>query len=117
MTKPRYIPSDDYVAVSAVDERGNGHANHHYICERQDGEGQLLEIKFQNGAIQENGVNGVQNENLLCIVIDRLIGFQTGDFACPENEEALRKIIEAVTILQLRTAKRKARNVEGKNIK
>ncbi len=103
--------------VSAKDERGAGHANHIYEV-YEGGGGKLLgTVNFQNGPIQENGVNGVQNENLLMIVIDRLIGFQTGEFACAENEEALRLIIQATSILQLRTAKRKARGVEGTNTK
>lgn len=102
---------------SATDERGAGHANHHYKV-YVNGNGKVLqEIKFQNGPIQESGVNGVQNEDLLTIVIDRLVGFQTGDYACKENEKALGCLIEGVTWLQRRTAKRKARNVEGKNEK
>jgi hypothetical protein len=103
--------------VSAIDERGSGHANHVYkVYDNKSGD-ELLMVEFQRGAIQENGVNGVQNEDLLMMVIDRLIGFQTGEFACSENEEALRLIIQGTSILQLRTAKRKARGVEGKNVK
>lgn len=104
-------------AVSAADERGAGHANHHYRV-YENATGKLLqEVKFQNGPIQENGVNGVQNEDLLAIVIDRLIGFQTGEFACQENEEALHCCSEALMCLRRRTAKRQARGVEGKNEK
>lgn len=115
MSKERILcESETYVV--ARDERGPGHANHVYEVMR--GQNTVLSrIEFQKGPIQEGGVNGVQNEDLLMIVIDRLIGFQTGDFACDENEEALRHLIQAASILQLRTAKRKARGVEGKSEK
>jgi hypothetical protein len=107
--------------IMACDERGPGHANHLYriINTRPSakGDGILQEIKFQKGPIQENGVNGVQNEDLLSIVIDRLVGFQTSGFECEENERALDCCIEACAALQLRTAKRKARGVEGKSEK
>ncbi len=73
-------------------------------------------LNFQNGPIQEHGVNGCQNEDLISIVIDRLQGFQSGKFACEENATALTKLEEALTTLQSRTNKRKARGVEGKNI-
>ena len=99
--------------VEAMDDRGAGHANHIYIISEAASGKVLQTVKFQKGPIQEEGVNGIQNEDLLCIVIDRLIGFQTGEFACEENEEALRLIIKATSILQLRTAKRKARGVKG----
>ena len=101
--------------VRVTDERGPGHANHCYQV--MTAQKVLQGIVFQKGPIQESGVNGVQNEDLLMIVIDRLIGFQTGEFACDENEEALRHLIQAASVLQLRTAKRKARGVEGKSEK
>lgn len=104
-------------AIAATDDRGPGHANHEYAIYNNNTAGLLQKIHFQKGPIQESGVNGVQNEDLLSIVIDRLIGFQTGDFPCEENEKALRHCIDACTWLQLRTAKRKARGVEGKSEK
>ncbi len=116
MSERRILGETGEIRVTAEDERGEGHANHIYEV-RHVNKGLLGEITFQKGPIQEVGMNGVQNEDLLAIIIDRLIGFQTGEFACEENEEALRLLIEAAGILQLRTAKRKARGVEGKNIK
>lgn len=104
-------------AVAATDERGAGHANHAYrVYANKDG-APLAEINFQNGPILEKGVNGLQNEDLLMIVIDRLIGFQTGEFACDENQKALELIVQGCAALNLRTAMRKARGVEGKNEK
>jgi hypothetical protein len=73
------------------------------------------EIRFQNGPLQETGVNGISNEALLAIVEDRLLGFQSGQYACRENAIALTKIQEAMMWLQKRTRDRIARGVEGTN--
>ena len=56
---------------------------------------------------------GVTNEALLAIVIDRLEGFQSGQFACDENEAALQAIKNALFYLQQRTRDRMERGVEG----
>lgn len=71
------------------------------------------DINFQNGPIAESGVNGISNEALLAIVEDRLIGFQSGEYACRENAIALTKLQEAMMWLQKRTRDRVARGVEG----
>jgi hypothetical protein len=76
----------------------------------------LTEIHFQKGPIQENGINGCQNEDLIAIVIDRLQGFQSGNFKCRENEMALAKLDEALLWLNKRTTDRQNRGVEGKSL-
>ena len=77
--------------------------------------GQLehADIRFQNGPIKENGVNGCQNEDLIIVVIDRLRGAQQGDFACRENALAITKLEEALLWLNYRTNSRVHRGVEG----
>lgn len=112
MVEERCLCAGDTI-VSAVDGRGPGRANHKYYVRANEGGAVLQTIKFQNGPVKEDGVNGVQNEDLLKIVIDRLIGFQTGEYACVENEEALDLIVEACSRLNLRTARRNVRGVEG----
>lgn len=77
----------------------------------------MCDINFQNGPIKESGVNGISNESLLAIVEDRLLGFQSGQFACRENAIALTKLQEAMMWLQKRTRDRVARGVEGTNQK
>jgi hypothetical protein len=72
-------------------------------------------ILFQNGLIPEAGQNGVTQEALLAIVIDRLRSFQLGPFPCRENAIALTKCEEALMWLQKRTANRVRRGVEGAN--
>jgi len=75
----------------------------------------LGSVSFQKGAIQEHGVNGIQNENLLAIVIDRLEGFQSGEFACNENHLALIHCRNALEQLNIRTRRRREQGVEGKD--
>ena len=70
-------------------------------------------LQFQHGPIKEVGVNGLTNEALLAIVIDRLEGFQSGPYACVENQEALDYLLEAQHHLKQRTRARVARGVEG----
>lgn len=101
--------------IIVMDEPGPGNANHHYRTE-YDANGPACvaqEVKFQNGPIQESGVNGISNEALLAIVEDRLLGFQAGQYACRENAIALTKIQEAMMWLQKRTLDRMRRGVEG----
>ena len=90
----------------------NGNASHEYVASWDKGRCDLP-IKFQQGPILENGVNGVTNEVLLAIVIDRLEGFQTSKYACRENAIALTKLQEAFHWLEHRTKARGARGVEG----
>lgn len=72
-----------------------------------------VEISFQNGPIQEHGVNGVSGEALLAIVIDRLRCFQAGPYASNDNALALNHVESALQWLQKRTRDRLERGVEG----
>ena len=92
--------------------KGPGGANHAYKIEGPDGK-RLNEIKFQFGPVKENGVNGVSNEALIAILIDRMEGFEAGEFACKENRDALRALRFAKKSLDSRTKKRIERGVEG----
>jgi len=106
-----------YTDVTANDEKGAGNANHFYcISTAKEPTAILGQVQFQSGAILEQGVNGVTNEDLLAVVIHRLQGFQSGNFKCRENAIALTKIEEALMWLESRTQKREARGVEGKEI-
>lgn len=77
---------------------------------------QYIYIKFQEGAIQENGVNGTQIEDVINVLIERLEGFQKGDFSCRENALAITKLEEARMWLNERTRKRKEKGIEGLDI-
>ena len=104
-------PANDQIQLNVMDEPGAGNASHEYDCILPSGK--TTRISFQNGPILESGVNGLTQEVLLAICIDRLRGFQSGKFACRENALALTKLEEAQLWLHSRTKARMVRNVEG----
>ena len=106
---------DNHIAIQVLDEPGPGNACHEYAIFVDGMEEAVGKIKFQKGPVQETGPNGLTNESLLAVVIDRLQGFQAGDFSCRENALALTKLQEAMHWLQHRTLDRLKRRVEGKN--
>jgi hypothetical protein len=111
---------NEELEILVLDEPGPGGANHLYhIQDRTPGvlpARAHCAIKFQQGPLQEVGLNGVSNESLLAVVADRLRSFQAGPFACEENAMALMLTERALGVLHARTAKRLARGVEGRNI-
>ncbi len=107
-------PANDQLTITVEDEPGAGGANHQYSVTAP---GVRLWIDFQNGPINEVGVNGVTHEALLAIVIDRLQSFQKGPYACRENALALTKLEEAKHWLFSRTLERMQRGVEGTHAK
>ncbi len=119
-------PANEAITIEVMDEPGQGGASHVYDM-RLPGWGRhpsndpavvgeqtlCCLVKFQNGPIKEAGVNGVTQEALLAICIDRLRSFQGGKYACRENAIALTKMEEALMWLQKRTRAREVRGVEG----
>jgi hypothetical protein len=87
---------------------------HDYVVCKGESHDSLLHIEFQCGPIKEAGINGVQNEHLLAVLIHRTQ--QLNDqFPCDENLIAIRHMKQAIQALQSRTANRIARGVEGQN--
>ena len=123
-------PANDVISITVEDTPGSGGACHHYKVRgfdtatnpsREDGAGYAssfssLPIIFQNGPINEAGVNGITQEVLLAIVADRLRSFQSGPYACKANACALTHVEEAMHWLQQRTIERMRRGVEGTHI-
>lgn len=115
------------LTIEVIDEPGAGGANHKYAIgwtrpDTGDPSGTLTNryedvISFQNGPIKEAGVNGITQEALLTIVIDRLRSFQSGQYSCRENAIALTHCEEALMWLQRRTVERIKRGVEGTHAK
>lgn len=119
-------PANDKLTIEVLDEPGAGSASHAYRVSgfslaknpsAGDGQthdaGESVIVYFQNGPINEAGVNGLTQEVLLAIVVDRLRAFQAGQYACRENALALTKIEEAQHWLHHRTLARMHRGVEG----
>ena len=127
---------NEAIEIIAADEPGPGGANHRYNL-RLIGPSPVggldsgsVFIDFQNGPINEAGYNGISNEALIAVVIDRMRGFQhgrkpdgsfdfasRGPFACKENACALTHLEESLMWLQKRTRDRMARGVEGTHAK
>jgi hypothetical protein len=109
-------PVNEAISITA-DERDaeNGNTSHVYGVTWLDPDGDRVgvEVLFQNGPIKEHGVNGVTNEVLLAILIDRFQGFQTSKWACEENERTLYHLVEALGAQIERTKGREKRGVEG----
>ncbi len=132
LTDHKTNPANEELTITVRDDPGAGGANHCYHVEGMNldsnpawqilhngpGKGATaIPLVFQNGPIKEVGVNGITQEVLLAIVLDRLRSFQEGDYRCRENAIALTKIEEAMMWLQSRTRARMARGVEGTHAK
>lgn len=109
---------NECIKIDVLDQPGQGNACHEYRIAGIQGPIDnhpipTIDIRFQNGPIQEAGANGISQEALLAVVEDRLIGFQSGEYACRENACALTKVQEAMMWLQKRTLDRMKRGVEG----
>lgn len=127
LTDHRVNPANDKLKIEVLDEPGAGGANHLYrisgfntatnpsdpFVAKHGAPADYSTVLFQNGPIAETGVNGVTQEALLAICIDRLRSFQAGPYACRENALALTKMEEAQMWLLQRTRARMARGVEG----
>lgn len=101
-----------------VEEHYQFNAPHYYVVlpsntPKDEEVRHLATIHFQEGPIKECGVNGVCNEDLINMVIDRLEHFQNSEFACRENAVVITKLEEALLWLRKRTMGREQRGVEG----
>ena len=140
---------NEALTITALDQPGPGGANHKYRIEGYQNDEPAdrwpfgvrkpfasVLIEFQNGPIGSPAdMNGISNEALLAVVIDRMRGFQhqrlgelthpaqgeagsfdfnsRGQYACRENAIALTHLEDALMWLQKRTRDRMARGVEG----
>ena len=74
----------------------------------------MASIAFQKGARKDpESRHGVLDVDLLEIVRDRLRCFQAGEYACREDEEALRHVEEALMWMNKRVEDRAERGVLG----
>lgn len=116
ITDHQVNPVNDLIRIEVLDDPGEGGANHEYRVVVNDSlpeHRRACRIFFHNGLIGVKGVNGITQEVLIAICIDRLRSFQAGPYACRENALALTKLEEAQMWLLSRTRARMARNVEG----
>lgn len=127
ITEHQINPANDKLVIEVLDQPGAGGACHLYqitgfdtstnpscpFVARYGKPAVHSTVLFQNGPIDEVGVNGVTHEALLAILIDRLRAFQGGPYACEENQRAYQHLLMAQGFLNARTKARMARGVEG----
>lgn len=104
-------PHTYLVVPTHMDVEEVGTDDENILCEAKDAFS--LCIHFQEGPVNEVGVNGVFTPDLLNIVLCNLEHFQNSDFACEENARAIEHINAALDALRERTEKRRARGVLG----
>lgn len=108
------IGTQKHTKVVCLDEPSYGRAGHSYRIEASDRSCYLhTQIHFQKGSVKEHGINGCHNEDLIAIVLDRLHHFQTSEYACEENSQAILSLEYALKYLRQRTTDRENRGVEG----
>ncbi len=115
----------NHIVVEVLDGPGPGNASHEYevIVFAKPKEERVscddsaavarLRLSFQNGPVKEAGANGITDEALYAVLLDRLRGFQSGPYACRENAVALTHLETALMWLHKRTLDRERRGVEG----
>ena len=76
-----------------------------------------MTISWQNGPLgrgdERKEPNGAFVEDVIRAAAERIRFYQSSKFACDDNAEALQYLESALEVLQLRTANREARQVEG----
>lgn len=112
----------EHVIVRTADERASDNAHHKYeilvVNEAQSSNetSQIVEdcrLIFQNGGLKEVGANGITDQALIAVVLDRIRSFNDGQFRCRENSIVITKLEEALLWLEKRGNDRARRGVEG----
>lgn len=121
MSRTLEVGTTKLTEVIVTDTPGAGGACHNYEIipskdVKTDRTAPYCLIGFQNGPIKETEPNGIFIEDLLSICIDRLEGFQSGEYRCRENAIALTKIQESMMWLNSRTSLRRKKGIEGTSV-
>lgn len=80
-------------------------------------ENEFINITFQHGDPAEVGVNGCRLEDIIDVVVEKLLDFQGRDLACEENATALYHLDLAREALLLRRRRRENQGLIGKRSK
>jgi hypothetical protein len=106
------------VVVRAIDKRDEDGAHHTYQIDVRDPQKKVESVyrcmlRFQQGGLQDVGANGLTDQALLAIVIDRMRGFQSGPYSCDDNNLIIAHLQQAMEVFEQRAIERAARGVEG----
>ena len=98
---------DESLTYLMAQDKDDGNPTHHDFEVKRTSDGMTLgKVHFQQGALGDEGPNGVLNEDLLLMIIDRVESFQSSKLKCRENENALQHLYEALFWLNQRNNKR-----------
>lgn len=75
----------------------------------------FIKVVFQHGHPQMVGINGCRIEDVIDLLVDKLLNFQGRDLACEENATALYHLDMAREALLLRRRRREQQGVLGVN--
>jgi len=111
-------PDIPNLEIHVKDAPGPGGASSHYLILKPNpqGPGQIgaATLQFQNKPlVNPEDINGITNESLLLVIIDRLKGFLSGPYPDDYTEAALLGLEAALQHLNARTLDRIERGVEG----
>lgn len=106
------------IVADERDHENGGGASHHYsvYSVRPDqGNSQILaDIQFQHGPRNvEGSVDGITDQALVAVLLDRYYSYQAGPFACRENALVITKLEEALMWMRKRNDDRARRGVLG----
>lgn len=76
-------------------------------------ENEFMRIVFQHGHPAEVGINGCRVEDVLEVVIQKLLDFQGRNLSCEENRIALEHLADAQEALLARRRRRECQGVVG----
>lgn len=80
-------------------------------------ETEFIRIVFQHGHPQEVGMNGCRIEDVIDLLVTKLLDFQGRDLACEENATALYHLDMAREALVLRRRRRELQGLIGRQSK
>lgn len=108
------FPQNYFTYVEILDEgKDKNNVLHDFDIKNALDDSLLTSIHFQQGDPFEVGVNGIRNEDLLRILIERVSSFRTSNPSDLENDNALSHLYEAYWWLNQRKVQRK-REVQNK---
>ena len=99
---------EKYTYVTGESALGNDNpTNHVFEVRRTFDDALVSRVNFHSGSFSVNTINGLLNEDLMIMLIDRLESFQKSKLKCRENEAALQHLYEALFWMNQRQINKK----------
>ncbi|MFW6007696.1 MAG: ABC transporter ATPase [archaeon] len=100
--------------IYSVGEKENG-VSYNYVIKKLNNDGDVKgyqEIHFERNDDHVD-IDGIHNEDLLKVVLDRLYSYQNGDLSSKQVDITITKLEEALMWMNKRTEDRIKRGVKG----